>query len=156
MMEAVKEALKAQSKGEVPIGAVIADLEGRIISKAHNTVINDNNVSSHAEINAIKKASSTLNNYRLTNTVLYSTVEPCVMCMGAVIHARIKRIVFGTHDIKWGAAGSLYSFHENRRLNHMPEVVSGVLEDECRKLIQNFFKEKRRQAKEKRTCPVLP
>ena len=153
---AIKEALKAGEKQEVPVGAVITDLEGNIISRGYNSVITDRNPCSHAEMNAIKQAALKLENYRLPDTVLYSTIEPCIMCMGAIVHARIKKVVFGAFDSKWGAAGSVYSFHDNNDLNHRPEIISGILENECKKLLQDFFKEKRRLAKEKKQCPVLP
>jgi tRNA(adenine34) deaminase len=92
---------------------------------------------------AIRQAAAQRQNYRLLNTTLYVTVEPCLMCMGAIIHARIQRIFFGTRDPKWGAAGSLYNLGEDRRLNHHPEIVEGLLLDECRELIQGFFRERR-------------
>ncbi|MDY0362045.1 MAG: tRNA adenosine(34) deaminase TadA [Desulforegulaceae bacterium] len=153
---ALKEALKAKSMNEVPIGAVITDFDGNIISKGCNLVITETNPCSHAEINAIKKASEKLSNYRLPNTVLYSTIEPCIMCMGAIIHSRINKVVFGAFDHKWGGCGSLYSFQENKNLNHRPEIVSGILENECKKLLQDFFLNKRKIKKGESKCPVLP
>ena len=153
---AIKEALKARDKSEVPVGAIITDLDGNIISTGHNLVITDNNPGSHAEMNAIKNACEKLGNYRLNNTIIYSTIEPCVMCMGAIIHARIKKVVFGAFDSKWGGAGSIYSFQNNKNLNHKPEIVSGILENDCKRLLQDFFREKRRLVKERKHCPVLP
>jgi tRNA(adenine34) deaminase len=91
----------------------------------------------------MREAGNKIKNYRLLNTILYVTVEPCVMCMGAVIHARIKRVVFGTYDPKGGAAGSLYNFAEDKRLNHRTDIIPGICEEECRSLIQDFFKARR-------------
>ncbi|PIE74714.1 MAG: tRNA-specific adenosine deaminase [Deltaproteobacteria bacterium] len=156
MKIALHEAIKARGKDEVPVGAVIADTDGNIIAKSHNMIITLLDPTAHAEINVLKEAAKKTGNYRLTNAVLYSTLEPCLMCMGALIHARIKKVVFGTFDKKWGAAGSLYSFHKNINLNHRPEIISGVLEDECRELIQKFFQEKRKIKKGEKKCPVLP
>jgi len=106
---AIKEAYKAEQIDEVPVGAIIVDESGTIIGVGFNQPISSNDPTSHAEINAIRQASQVLNNYRLVNTSLYVTIEPCVMCMGAIIHARIKRVVYGAGELKWGAAGSLYN-----------------------------------------------
>ncbi|MGM0418503.1 MAG: tRNA adenosine(34) deaminase TadA [Thermodesulfobacteriota bacterium] len=144
MKVAIEQAAEAEKKDEVPVGAVITDLQGNIISKGHNLVITNLDACSHAEINAIKAASEKFANYRLTDTVLYSTIEPCIMCMGAIVHSRIKKVVFGAFDTKWGGCGSVYSFHENKSLNHRTEIISGVLENDCRKLLQDFFQKKRR------------
>lgn len=144
MKIALEEALKSEKKNEVPVGAVITDSSGNIISRGHNLVITKLDPSSHAEINALKAASQKLKNYRLTDTILYSTIEPCVMCMGAIVHARVNKVVFGAFDPKWGGAGSVYSFHENKTLNHRPEIISGVLEEECKKLLRDFFQKKRK------------
>ena len=144
MRMALEEARKALDIKEVPVGAVLVSTEGDILARTHNRTICDNDPSAHAEMLAIRQAADRLGNYRLLKTSLYVTVEPCLMCMGAIIHARIQRIVFGTRDPKWGAAGSLYNLGEDRRLNHHPEIVEGLLLDECRDLIQGFFRARRR------------
>jgi tRNA(adenine34) deaminase len=138
------QARQAARLQEVPVGAVLVSAEGDILAKAHNRTICNHDPSAHAEMLAIRQAAAQRQNYRLLNTTLYVTVEPCLMCMGAIIHARIQRIFFGTRDPKWGAAGSLYNLGEDRRLNHHPEIVEGLLLDECRELIQGFFRERRR------------
>ena len=143
MNSALEEAKKAGQKDEVPVGAVVVTEKGKILSYAHNQVIGLCDPTAHAEILAIRKAASKVENYRLLNTTLYVTVEPCIMCMGAIIHARISTVVFGAFDPKWGAAGSLYNFSDDTRLNHQLEIVPGVCEDECRTLIQDFFRSKR-------------
>jgi tRNA(adenine34) deaminase len=144
MRTALEEARQAARIQEVPVGAVLVSAEGDILARAHNRTICDHDPSAHAEMLAIRLAAAQQQNYRLLNTTLYVTVEPCLMCMGAIIHARIQRIFFGTRDPKWGAAGSLYNLGEDRRLNHHPEIVEGLLLDECRDLIQGFFRERRR------------
>lgn len=143
MTAALKEARKAGTKDEVPVGAVLVADDGDILAKAHNRTIHDCDPSAHAEILALRNASRKLKNYRLLNTTLYVTIEPCVMCMGAIIHARVARLVFGAADLKWGAAGSLFNLAADRRLNHQMEIVMGVLDGECREIIQDFFKSKR-------------
>jgi tRNA(adenine34) deaminase len=143
MQLALKAARRAWAAGEVPVGAVLVDREGNILSRGHNRTIGQCDPSSHAEIVAIRKAARKLRNYRLLSTTLYVTVEPCVMCMGAIIHARVARLVFGAPDPKWGAAGSLYDFSGDMRLNHHPEIVGGVCLEECRTLMRRFFADKR-------------
>jgi len=143
MTAALEEARKAGAKDEVPVGAVLVADDGDILAKAHNRTIHDCDPSAHAEILALRNASRKLKNYRLLNTTLYVTIEPCVMCMGAIIHARVARLVFGAADLKWGAAGSLFNLAADRRLNHQMEIVMGVLDGECREIIQDFFKSKR-------------
>jgi tRNA(adenine34) deaminase len=144
MKIALREAAKAKEKQEVPIGAVVVADNDEELSKAHNQTITRQDPTAHAEILALRAAADTLGNYRLLNSTLYVTVEPCPMCMGAVIHARVSRVVFGTRDPKWGAAGSLYHFAADQRFNHKPEVVAGICEDECKQLMQDFFREKRK------------
>lgn len=144
MRAALGQAHQAARLQEVPVGAVLVSAEGDILAASHNRTICNHDPSAHAEILAIRQAAAQRQNYRLLNTTLYVTVEPCLMCMGAIIHARIQRIFFGTRDPKWGAAGSLYNLGEDRRLNHHPEIVEGLLLDECRELIQGFFRERRR------------
>jgi len=143
MEEAILEAKRAAAKGEVPVGAVLVSGEGTVVAKAHNQTIALSDPTAHAEVLALRSAGATLGNYRLVNTILYVTVEPCVMCMGTLLHARIAKLVFGAKDPKWGAAGSLYDLSSDPRLNHKMDVQGGILEKACRELIQAFFKEKR-------------
>jgi tRNA(adenine34) deaminase len=143
MTAALKEAVAAAMQDEVPVGAILVSDAGETLAAAHNLTIQSCDPSAHAEILALREASLKLKNYRLLNTTLYVTVEPCVMCMGALIHARVARLVFGASDPKWGAAGSLYNLGTDQRLNHQLVIVSGVLEEECRTLMQEFFKSKR-------------
>ncbi len=143
MRRALEEAEKAAKQGEVPVGAILVDDKLNILSKAHNQAIFLNDPTAHAEMMAIRKATSLLKNYRLSDTTLYVSVEPCLMCAGAILHARIRKLVFGTFDSKGGAFGSLYDVARDPRLNHRIEVVSGILADECKNLIKKFFEDKR-------------
>ncbi|MFC1857876.1 tRNA adenosine(34) deaminase TadA [Thermodesulfobacteriota bacterium] len=143
MLLALVEAKKAGQRQEIPIGAVLVSDKWEILASAYNQTINLTDPTAHAEILALRRAGRQTKNYRLLNTTLYVTVEPCIMCMGAIVHARIARLVFGTSDPKWGAAGSLYDFGGDLRLNHQTEVISGVCEEECKKLLQDFFRGKR-------------
>jgi tRNA(adenine34) deaminase len=143
MRLALQEAKKAGQFGEVPVGAVLVSEAGEVLSAARNRTIELGEPTAHAEIIALREAAGKLRNYRLLNTTLYVTLEPCPMCMGAIIHARVARLVFGAMDPKWGAAGSLYNLAQDRRLNHQVEVISGVCESECRDLVQKFFRRKR-------------
>ena len=145
MALAIKEAQKAAAIDEVPVGAVIVDKNKKVIGYGYNCPKSSNDPTSHAEINAMRMACLVLNNYRLIDTVLYVTIEPCIMCMGAIIHARINRVVFGAKDPKWGGAGSLYCLAEDKRLNHHPEIVSGIYEETTKQLMKNFFLNKRSQ-----------
>jgi len=144
MMEvALNEAEKAQKKGEVPIGAVLVTDNKDVLAAEHNQTITLNDPTAHAEILALRSAAAKVGNYRLLNTTLYVTVEPCPMCMGAAIHARVSRLVFGPRDPKWGAAGSLYNFAQDHRFNHQPKIIEGICEADCKKLMQDFFRQKR-------------
>ncbi|MBF0101719.1 MAG: tRNA adenosine(34) deaminase TadA [Desulfobacterales bacterium] len=145
MQQALHQAQKALNNGEVPIGAILIDQDKNIVTCSHNAVITSQDPTAHAEILAIRSASKKLGNYRLLNSTLYVTIEPCIMCMGALIHARIKCLVFGAKDLKWGAAGSLYNIPADNRLNHRIDVISGVEELACQNIIQTFFKDKRKQ-----------
>ena len=146
MNEALAEAILAKTNGEVPIGAVIV-LNDLIIGRGHNRPISQNDPTAHAEMSALRDAARTLNNYRLPGTTLYVTVEPCLMCMGALLQARVRRLVFGCSDPKAGAAGSLYNVANDLRLNHQLEVTAGVRADESRNLLQRFFRRKRQEGK---------
>ena len=143
MTLALKEAEKALQEDEVPIGAVLVSSEGEVIAADHNRTRQLNDPTAHAEIQVLRKAARVLNNFRLPGTILFVTIEPCLMCAGAMIQARVDQVVFGTADPKAGALGSLYDVSKDERLNHRFEVVSGILETECGDLLQNFFKVKR-------------
>jgi len=138
MAQAIAEAGKAHVKDEVPIGCVIVR-EGRIIARAHNLRESKQDPAAHAELLAIRKAARKLGSWRLLNTTLYVTLEPCLMCMGAIILARIPCVVFGCYDPKAGAAGSLYDLSKDSRLNHRLELVSGIRSEECSRQLSSFF-----------------
>jgi len=142
---ALREAERGFSRGEVPVGAVVATPNGQIVAKAHNRPIALKDPTAHAEILAMRKAGLAHQNYRLKNTLLVVTIEPCLMCMGAAINARIDRLVFGAADPKAGAVHSLYRLAADKRLNHRIEVVSGIREEECLALMQNFFRVRRKK-----------
>ncbi len=142
MSIALAEAKHALKEGEVPIGAVLI-FEEEVLARAHNMPISLNDPTAHAEILALRKAAAKRNNYRLPNTTLYVTVEPCLMCMGALVQARVKKLVFGAFDPKGGACGSVYDLHSSPASINKMTVISGVLEEECREIIQEFFKSKR-------------
>jgi len=143
MKLALSEAKIAAEKAEVPIGAVLVSHTGDILAASHNQPISLNDPTAHAEILTLRQAAQKAQNYRLLNTILYVTIEPCVMCMGALVHARVSRLVYGAKDPKWGGAGSLYDLAGDNRLNHRMEIIGGVCEDECRALMQGFFRSKR-------------
>jgi tRNA(adenine34) deaminase len=143
MTMALKEAEKACLEDEVPIGAVLISSAGEVLAADHNRTRQNNDPTAHAEILVLRRAAQVLNNFRLVGTSLFVTIEPCLMCAGALIQARVERVVFGTADPKAGALGSLYDVSKDGRLNHRFEVVSGVLEVECRDLIQKFFEVRR-------------
>lgn len=153
MREALQEALQGLAEGEVPVGAVVADQEGEIAARAHNQPIALNDPTAHAEILALRKAGAVYGNYRLRGATLVVTVEPCIMCMGAALHARVSRIVFGALDPKWGAGGSLFNLAADSRLNHRIEVVSGIRGEECVKVMQDFFRSRRNTEKESGEVP---
>ena len=141
MEEAISEAKLAEDIDEVPIGAVIVK-DGKIIARAHNTRETSKCATHHAEILAIEEACRTRGGWRLPETTLYVTLEPCAMCAGAIINARIPTVVYGAPDLRFGAFGSLIDLSEVP-LNHKPEVVGGVLEDECRDMLREYFRKKR-------------
>jgi len=143
MREAIREAEKGWLAGEVPVGAILMDQSNGIVARAHNRCVLDVDPTAHAEIVAIRQAARIYQNYRLPGATLVVTVEPCIMCMGAIMNARIDMLVFGTFDEKSGAGGSLFNLPEDTRLNHRLKVIHGILEEECRGLMQGFFTEKR-------------
>jgi tRNA(adenine34) deaminase len=143
MRMALEEARKAGELDEVPVGAVLVSACGEILATAHNRTIAEQDPTAHAEILALRIAAGKLRNYRLLNTTLYVSIEPCVMCAGALVHARVERLVFGAPDPKWGAAGSLFNAVADQRMNHRIEVISGMCATECRELMQAFFRSKR-------------
>jgi tRNA(adenine34) deaminase len=138
MKQALELAFKAQVSGEVPVGAVLI-AEGRIIGKGWNQPISSHDPTAHAEIIALRQGASFLKNYRLINTTLYVTLEPCAMCAGAMIHARIKRLVFGAFDPKTGAAGSVMNLLQDNKLNHRVDCQGGVLSELSGNLLKDFF-----------------
>jgi tRNA(adenine34) deaminase len=142
MWEALREAERVLMDGEVPVGAVVV-MEGRIIGRGGNRVIEKSDPTAHAEIVALRQAARRVGNYRLVGADLYVTIEPCVMCAGAIIQARIGRLFYGAPDSHAGAVDSLYKLLGDDRLNHCIEVTAGILEEESRALIKRFFREKR-------------
>jgi tRNA(adenine34) deaminase len=142
MLEALHEAQAASAEGEVPIGAVIV-LDGKIIARGQNRVLRDLDPTAHAEIVAMRDAARALKNYRLTGCELYVTLEPCAMCAGAMIHARLDRLVYAAGDPKAGAAGSVLQVLNHPRLNHQMPVESGPLETEAAELLREFFRQRR-------------
>jgi len=142
MKEALIEAAKAEAEGEVPVGAVLL-MNGKIIGRGHNQSIRSNDPTAHAEIVALRHAAHSMRNYRLSGSVLLVTVEPCVMCAGALIHARVDEVIYGTADPKAGALTSHFNLGEANQMNHRIEVVSGIFEEECRSMIQAFFEARR-------------
>ncbi len=143
MRIALDAARSAAERGEVPIGACLVDVDGQLIASASNRTITDNDPTAHAEVLVVRQAASALGNYRLAGTTIYTTIEPCVMCAGALVNARAKRLVFGAHDERFGAVETLFRLCDSDALNHRIEIVSGVLADECRALMQEFFRERR-------------
>jgi len=142
MQEALEEARLAAESGEVPIGAVVIH-EDRIIARGQNRVLRDLDPTAHAEIVALRTAATYLGNYRLINCTLYATLEPCAMCAGAMIHARLDRLVFAAADPKAGAAGSVLAVLNHPRINHQMQVEQGILANESSQLLRGFFRERR-------------
>ena len=144
MREALAEAEKAHQAGEVPVGAVVVDKEGRSIGRGHNLVVAGHDPSGHAEIIALRNASQNIKNYRLDNCAIYVTLEPCPMCSGAIIGARLTRLVYGAKDQKAGAVESVFKLFDERRVNHHTDVTAGVLEEDCLRMLRSFFVELRK------------
>ena len=143
MQQAILLAKEAAIKGDVPVGAFVVDDAGNVVGQGANLREQNNDPTAHAEIVAIRDAAMKISNYRLDGLILIVTLEPCVMCAGAIAQSRIKRLVFGTFDEKYGAVGSVWDLLRDPRSLYKPEVISGVLEDECRQLLKEFFIDKR-------------
>lgn len=144
MKLALKEAYKAKQKDEVPVGAVIVK-QGKVIARGYNQRNSKQNATAHAEHIAIEKACKKLGSWRLEDCELYVTLEPCPMCAGAIIQARVPKVYYGAYDPKGGCFGSCINFNEIKGFNHYPEVVGGIIEEDCASLLSNFFKEKRKK-----------
>jgi tRNA(adenine34) deaminase len=140
---ALEQARAGLAAGEVPVGAVLAGEQGEILARTHNQPIGLHDPTAHAEILALREGARLRRNYRLPGLSLYVTMEPCIMCLGALIQARLRKIIFGASDPKSGACISLYHLPEDARLNHRLEVLGGIREEECRELVQEFFKARR-------------
>ena len=142
MRQALQCAIKAQEQGEVPVGAVIVHNDS-LLATGFNLPIANHDPTAHAEIQAIRQAAITLENYRLLGVTLYVTLEPCVMCLGAILHARIKRLVFGAYDPKAGAVNSLFNIADEPSLNHRLDYSGGILAEPCGELLRSFFRQRR-------------
>lgn len=149
MREAIKAAIAAREADEIPIGACLINEKGEILAVAGNRTITDNDPTAHAEILVLREAAAKIRNYRLSGATVYTTIEPCAMCAGALVNARIKRLVFGALDKRFGAVETLFQICDSSSLNHRIEIESGVLAEECRKLMQDFFQLKRNLSKQK-------
>jgi tRNA(adenine34) deaminase len=142
MREALRLAREAGAAGEVPVGAVVV-LDGRVIGRGRNFPIGGNDPTAHAEILALREAGGTAGNYRLERADLYATLEPCAMCAGALVAARVRRLIFGSRDLRFGGVRSKFRIADSELLNHRVEIVEGVLAPECVELIQTFFRDRR-------------
>ena len=151
MRRALELADKAESLGEIPVGAVLVDDTGKIIGEGWNLSIVNSDPTAHAEIVALRHAAQCIQNYRLLNTTLYVTLEPCTMCAGAILHSRIKRLVFGASDAKTGAVGSRFHFFDDYKMNHSLEITGGVLQEEFSRKLSAFFQKRREQKKAEKT-----
>lgn len=143
MRTALEAAAKAGEADEVPIGACLIDRDGNLLAVAGNRTITDSDPTAHAEILVLREAARKIGNYRLIDAIVYSTIEPCAMCAGALVNARVKRLVYGALDERFGAVETLFRICDSSSLNHKIEIESGVLADECRALMQKFFRAKR-------------
>lgn len=142
MQQALEEAKLAAKAGEVPVGAILVR-DGQVIARAFNQPITQHDPSAHAEMLALRAAAKLERNYRLPGTTLYVTLEPCTMCAGAMLHARVDRVVFAAYDPKTGAAGSVMDIFSEKQINHQTEVHGGIMSEECGQLLRDFFKERR-------------
>jgi tRNA(adenine34) deaminase len=147
MRKALEAAVEAQAADEVPIGACLIDKAGNLLAVSGNKTRSDCDPTAHAEIIVLREAARKIGNYRLTETILYTTIEPCAMCAGALVTARVKRLVYGAADERFGAVETLFRICDNSSLNHQIEITKGVLAEECRKLMQDFFRKKRDKLK---------
>lgn len=147
MQIALNAAIEAETLDEVPIGACLVDKNGEVLAVAGNRTRIDSDVSAHAEILVLREAGNKIGNFRLVDTTLYTTIEPCAMCAGALVHARVKRLVYGANDERFGAVRSVFQLCDNSSLNHQIEIDCGILENECRNLMQNFFRKRRIKVK---------
>jgi len=145
MREAIREANEGWHNGEVPVGALLISQSDEILARDHNRCISLNDPTAHAEILVIRQAAQKLKNYRLNGVTMVVTIEPCPMCMGAIMNARLDTLVFGAFDPKYGAAGSVYNLPDDERLNHRITIISRIMEQECRDLMQGFFRERRHE-----------
>lgn len=143
MAQAYELALAAKKQSEIPVGAVLVSADGHLLGKGWNQVIQNKDPCAHAELIALRNGASHLDNYRLLKTTLYVTLEPCSMCAGALVQARIERLVFATRDFKAGAAGSVYNLLQGYPLNHQVQIDEGIMQKECANLLVDFFKERR-------------
>ena len=143
MRDAIKEAKRGWLDGEVPVAALLISQSGEILARDHNRCISHNDPTAHAEILVIRKVAKKVKNYRLNGITMIVTIEPCLMCMGAIINARLDTLVFGSFDPKLGAAGSIYNLPEDERLNHKIKVIPRIMEQECQDLMKGFFQERR-------------
>ena len=151
MREALSEAAAACEEDEVPVGAVVV-LAGDVIARGRNAVIHSSDPTAHAEIVALREAARAIGNYRLAGVTLYSTIEPCAMCAGALVHARISRLVYGAKDPKAGAVDTHFGICATDFLNHQVSVEGGILEDECRRVLQSFFRDRRNAQQHAERC----
>lgn len=143
MTIALRLAAEAEAAGEVPVGAIVVSRDGQVIGQGWNRLISTNDPTAHAEIVALREAASRIGNYRLDGTTVYVTLEPCAMCAGAMVHARVARLVFGGRDLRFGGVRSKFRLADNELLNHRIEVTEGVLAADCVKLLEDFFRERR-------------
>ena len=147
MNRALEAAREAETIGEVPVGACLIDEAGELLAVAGNRTIADNDPTAHAEILVLRQAAAKISNYRLLNSTLYTTIEPCAMCAGALVNARVKRLVYGAKDERFGAVETHFRICDSEKLNHQIEIEAGVLAEECRQLMQNFFRKRREKLK---------
>lgn len=139
---AIEEALRASREGEVPVGAVLVS-EGEVVARNHNRSVSFNDPTAHAEILVLREGASLVENYRLTGCELYVTIEPCPMCAGAIVHSRLRRLIFGVRDAKGGGVRSLYRLLDDQRMNHQVSVTEGILAERCQEVMQAFFNARR-------------